>query len=119
MRPPRMMVAASAVLAPVALVAGCGGSSAPAVAPAANHVRVADFAFTPATITVHAGDSVTWDFAQPEAPHNVAVNDGPDQFTSGAPKGSGSFTHRFSQAGTFHYICVVHPSMKGSVTVTP
>ena len=119
MRPPRMTVAATAVLAPVVVVAGCGGSSAPAVAPAADHVRVADFAFTPGTITVHAGDSVTWDFAQPEAPHNVAVNEGSDQFTSGAPKGNGSFTHRFTQAGTFHYICVVHPSMKGTVTVTP
>lgn len=119
MRPPRMMIAAAAVLAPAALAAGCGGSSAPPVAAAANHVRAADFAFTPAKITVHAGDSVTWDFAQSEAPHNVAVNDGPDQFTSGAPKGHGSFTHRFAQAGTFHYICVVHPSMKGSVTVTP
>lgn len=119
MRPPRMMALAAACLAPAALLAGCGGSPAPAVAPAADHVRVADFAFRPGTITVHAGDGVTWDFAQPDAPHNVAVNDGPDQFTSGAPKGRGSFTHRFAHAGTYHYICVVHPTMKGSVIVTP
>lgn len=117
MRPPRMFL----VLCPFAIpaVLSACGSGTPAVAAGPNHVVVANFAFTPSSLSVRVGDSVTWDFEQPDAPHNVANGSGADQFASGAPQGRGHFTHRFTQAGTFNYVCVVHPSMRGSVTVTP
>lgn len=117
MRPPRTIMLVVAVTGSAAL-AGCGSGSSPAVAAGPDHVAVANFAFSPSSLTVHVGDTVTWDFDQPDAPHNVANGSGADQFASGAPQGHGHFSHRFTQAGTFAYICVVHPSMRGSVTVT-
>lgn len=98
----------------------CGGSgSSPPAPPAPDHVQVANFAFSPDSITVHVGDTVTWDFHQPDAPHNVVSGSGPDEFNSGAPQGSGHYAHRFTQAGNYAYVCTVHPSMRGVVVVTP
>ncbi len=122
MRPPRMILllcrfAVSAALATA--LSACGSGSSPAVAAGPNHVLVANFAFSPSSLSVRVGDSVTWDFDQPDAPHNVANGAGSDQFASGAPQAHGHFTYRFTQVGTVHYVCVVHPSMRGSVIVTP
>ena len=119
MRPLSMIVLAAGVL----VLGACGGSGSPAAAPAGpagpDHVTVANFAYSPDALTVHVGDTVTWDFHQPEAPHNVVSGSGADEFNSGAPQGHGQFAHRFTQAGTYSYVCTVHPSMKGTVTVTP
>jgi len=95
---------------------GCGASAAPKVGP--GDVLVANFSFTPSTITVHVGESVTWVFDQPTAPHNVDSTSGPGSFDSGQPQGTGMYTHEFITPGTYTYICTVHPFMKGTVIVT-
>jgi plastocyanin len=73
-----------------------------------------DFAFSPKTITVHAGDKVRWDndSAAPEG-HTVTGDD----FDSGTFHQGEDYVHRFSRAGNFKYICALHPAMKGKVTV--
>jgi plastocyanin len=79
---------------------------------AAGSVQIKDFKFAPATVTVNVGDTVTWTNAD-TAPHNAKANDG-SFGTSDLSKGkSGSAT--ISKAGTFAYICSIHPSMKGTV----
>ena len=119
MRPPRMSPLVLAVCCGVGLAACSGASgSTPAKPVGPNHVSVANFAYSPESLSVHVGDTVTWDFHQPDAPHNVVSGSGADQFNSGAPQGRGHFDHQFTQAGTYHYICTVHPNMKGTVTVT-
>jgi plastocyanin len=108
--------AAAVLLLGALAVGGCASASAP-VPP--GQVEVANFAFSPSTITVAVGQSVTWVFDQPDAPHNVHSTAGPTQIDSGTPQGKGKFIYTFQTAGTYKYMCQVHPNMRGTVVVTP
>jgi amicyanin len=91
-----------------------GGSGAPAAGP--NDVNIDNFAFAPATLTVKAGTTVTWT-NKDEDPHTVVDNGG--AFRSQALSNGGTYSFTFPSAGTFDYICSVHPFMHGTVVVTP
>jgi hypothetical protein len=71
-----------------------------------------DFSFSPATITVNVGESVTWVNAG-EEPHNAVG----DSFSTSLLTPGKSGSKSFSTAGTFSYVCTVHPQMKGTVKV--
>lgn len=118
MRPPARPVLFTALVALAGCGSGGGGSSPPTTLPP-NSVVVANFVFTPDPITVPAGTTVTWVFEQPDAPHNVVSTTSPQAFNSGVPQGKGTFTHAFTAPGSYPYICLVHPQMKGTVIVTP
>ena len=114
------------VILPVALglssvLSGCGGSgsSRPPTTLGPNDIEVADFTFAPPTLTVKVGTTVTWHFDQPPAPHNVVSLTTPVLFNSGTPKGTGTYSFTFTTPGTFPYLCQIHPSMKGTIIVTP
>ena len=111
----RRAIVLAAIVGTFAL--GACTSSSPPVAP--GDVRVADFAFSPSTITVRVGESVTWLFDQPDAPHNVRSTSGPTSIDSGTPQGKGTFRYTFTTVGTYKYMCQVHPNMRGTVVVTP
>jgi amicyanin len=93
-----------------------GGSSAPAAPAGPNEVNIDNFAFAPATLTVKAGATVTWT-NKDEDPHTVVDNGG--AFRSQALGSGGTYSFTFPTAGTFDYICSVHPFMHGTVVVTP
>ena len=89
-----------------------------AVTPATGHsVAIQGFAFSPQTLTVKAGTTVTWTNGD-SATHDVASTNGPatdasttDLFSSG-PLGSGqSFSFTFTKAGTYYYECTIHAAM--------
>ncbi len=76
------------------------------------------------SVTINVGDAVTWNFVG--SIHTSTACSGSDFATCGAAQGwdSGfkavgeSFSHTFSQAGTFYYKCAVHPTeMRGQITV--
>jgi LPXTG-motif cell wall-anchored protein len=77
-------------------------------------VTIADFQFTPATITIHVGDTVTWINHGPSA-HTATADNG--SFNTGVLQKGHSASHTFTTAGTFSYICSIHPFMHGTVVV--
>jgi hypothetical protein len=76
-------------------------------------VTMADFSFSPASITVNEGDTVTWTNSGPNEPH-TATGDG---FDTGEVAVGSSASATFSQAGNFPYVCTLHPEMTGTVKV--
>jgi plastocyanin len=72
--------------------------------------------FDPSTVTVTAGQSVEWDFADSSGtPHTVTANDG--SFDS-CSQTSGKFVVTFSKAGDVQYHCTLHAQMLGTVKVS-
>jgi plastocyanin len=89
----------------------------PPVAPVGpDAVGINGFAFVPATLTVTAGSTVTWT-NQDEDPHTVV--DGGGAFRSQVLGSGGAYSFTFPAAGTFDYVCSIHPFMRGMVVVTP
>lgn len=81
---------------------------------ASASVTIADFFFSPASVTVAIGDTVTWHNTG-QALHNATANDG--SFKTPDLNQGRSASHRFTSAGTFSYICTIHPNMHGTVRV--
>ncbi|WP_228566335.1 plastocyanin/azurin family copper-binding protein [Nocardia sp. SYP-A9097] len=72
--------------------------------------------FSPATLTVKAGDKVTWKFSD-KAPHAVqGIGDTAIGINSPIIH-SGEWSYTFTTPGTYRYLCPLHPDMKGTVTV--
>jgi plastocyanin len=77
-------------------------------------VKIHNFKFTPAVLKIGVGETVKF-INEDEEPHTVTAQDG--AFDSKAMDTDQSWTHTFTQNGTFAYICAIHPFMKGTVTV--
>jgi plastocyanin len=77
-------------------------------------VAIVDMSFQPAEVSVAAGDTVRWTNMQSMA-HTVTADDG--SFDSGLLGENQSFSHTFSQPGTFGYHCSIHAFMTGTVDV--
>jgi amicyanin len=100
-------------LAVVTLVAGLVvGSPPPAMAATTHAVDIADFAFSPAVLTIAVGDTVTW--TNRDAVVHTATGDG---FDSGDLAQGASYSVTFTAPGTYDYLCTPHPTMTGRVVV--
>jgi len=99
-----------------ALAAGLATAAVAApVADGANkNVTVDNFKFSPATVSIKRGDSVTWRFRRDAAPHNARGSGG---IKSKARITTGTYKKTFRKRGSFRYICTIHPNMKGTVRV--
>jgi len=102
-------------------LAGCGPSmsgvgkpTTPSVAPTSGGATVVikDFAFTPPTVTIKVGETVTWR-NEDGVPHDATA----DSFTSGSISSGESYTRKFDKAGTYTYVCKVHPSMAAAMVI--
>jgi plastocyanin len=106
----------------VLVLAGAGAKvakTAPAEAPApgpATEVKIDNFSFSPATITVAPGTTITWT-NRDDIPHTVVSTDDPRAFKSKVLDTDEKFSYTFTKAGTFAYFCSVHPKMVGTVVV--
>ena len=103
-------------LLPLSLLA-VAAFAAPALAEDKS-VGAPDYEFTPKSVSVDVGDSITWNFTGPSE-HTATSNSGqPDKFDSGLKAKGGTFTHTFTKPGKFQYFCRPHEEfMKGTVTV--
>jgi plastocyanin len=79
-------------------------------------INIDNFAFTPATLTVTAGTTVTWK-NEDDSPHRIGDKDG--TFKSAALDTDDSFSHTFATPGVYPYICTIHPYMVGKIIVKP
>lgn len=105
----------------IACLASCSDSNEPennAPPPAtASVTATTGQKFTPATVRVATGGTVTWVFQS--LGHNVTFD-----ATSGAPEdipgvnSNASIARTFTTNGTFPYHCTIHPGMTGTVQVS-
>ena len=78
-------------------------------------VKIIDFGFEPKTVTVNAGEVVTWTNTGARS-HTVTADKG--SFDSGTLAPGDPFANLFDKAGTFTYRCTIHPTrMTGTVIV--
>ena len=82
---------------------------------ATTNVVIENFAFSPTTISVPVGSTVTWTNNDVEQ-HTVTARD--RGFDSDAIASGQSFQFTFTRAGAYEYFCQIHPHMVGRVTVT-
>jgi plastocyanin len=107
----RLWTRIGGALGGAALVAVLGAGSALA---ASHQVGIAGFSFSPKSLTINVGDTVTWDNSDVQH-HTATADDGSfdtGPISSGTPK---SVT--FSTAGTFAYHCNIHPTMTATLVV--
>ena len=102
------LVRCAAALALLA-AAACGGSDDDGGAGAtsgAKTVTIVNFEFAPDTLEVKVGDTITVD-NKDQTEHTVTARD--QSFDTGSFTGTKTFT--VSKAGTFEYVCEIHPFM--------
>jgi plastocyanin len=79
-------------------------------------VKIDNFSFSPATLTVPAGTKVTWTNHDDMA-HNVVSSE--QKFKSKVLDTDDSFSTTFTEPGTYQYFCGLHPKMVGKIIVEP
>jgi plastocyanin len=102
----KMLALADSTLASGTAVASAAGGS---------EVVIKDFMFTPTSLPVQAGATVTW-MNKDEEPHTVISDTG--LFHSAAMDTNDSFSFKFDKAGTYHFTCSIHPRMIGTIVVS-
>ncbi len=80
-----------------------------------NEVVIDNYSFSPQTLTVSAGTTVTW-INHDDVPHTVLSID-KKTIVSPALDTDEKFSYTFAIAGTNDYFCSVHPHMKGTIIV--
>jgi|GEM_PF-565815 len=78
-----------------------------------TQVQIVNFTFSPATVTIRAGQAVEWTNRDSVA-HTVDFSG----VISNVLNRGDTYTQRFTAPGTYRYICSIHPFMHGTVIVT-
>ena len=101
-----LAIAATATLALAA--------ASPLYAATAVTVKIQNFAFVPAVVTITPGTTVTWTNAD-EDPHTVNAAD--KSFKSAALDTDDKYAFTFNRPGDYAYFCSLHPHMTGRIVV--
>ena len=104
-----ILLTISLIAAPRAPEKPAGNASAPSAT-----VRIDNFSFTPAEITVAPGTTVTWTNGD-DIPHAVDATN--KTFRSKVMDTDQHYSFTFTAPGTYEYFCSLHPHMQGKVIV--
>ena len=134
MKTNRMLILSVTLILAMGALAACAKSPAPTTAPnyvppantsapaestkpagSTNMIDISGFAFSPSTLTVKVGTTVTWT-NKDSVDHTITSDT--NVFDSGNMGSGDTFSYTFTTAGTFVYHCTVHPSMIGTIIVT-
>jgi plastocyanin len=100
-----------------AMLGGVGALATGPVASAAEaQVMIDNFSFSPAELTVARGTRVTWT-NRDDIPHTVTSRAEPRVLKSPALDTEDSFAVTLDTPGAYHYFCMLHPHMQGTVIV--
>ncbi|MFE9856359.1 cupredoxin domain-containing protein [Streptomyces sp. NPDC005780] len=126
--PARARIAVAVLATCAAALTGCSGGdggSSPSASPAPSTaspsagralITIKDFAFHPATLRVAPGTEVTV-INKDAASHTVTATSG-KAFDTGEVKPGQTVTFEApARPGSYPYICTIHPTMNGSLTV--
>jgi|ERR1700690_1889043 len=80
----------------------------------AADVKIDNFSFGPAAVTVAVGTTITWT-NHDDIPHTVVSTDG--VFKSKVLDTDEKFSFTFDKPGSYAYFCSIHPKMTGKVIV--
>ena len=105
------------------ILIGCDSTTTPAGQDSSNDLVIititginGDRSFAPAAATIKAGQSVAWK-NNDGATHRPILSDVFD--TRALASGATSASTKMTTPGTYDYKCTIHPSMTGTITVTP
>jgi plastocyanin len=105
----KRIIAATIVTVTIGFAQGGAAQAAQTIS-----ISAQNFMFSPGTITVKAGATVTW-VNHDEEPHTIFNDAG--LFRSSALDTNESFSYTFDKPGTYHYVCTIHPRMTGTIIV--
>ena len=81
-------------------------------------ITISEFQFSPAKVTIKAGQSVEWK-NEGNVAHTVTETTTPRTFASTDINPGQTYTQTFDKPGTYNYVCSIHPDrMQGSIVVT-
>ena len=118
------IAAISLIALSLILVTGCGTQTKntnqaatpklelPAESVTNNTVTILNFAFSPSTLTINKGETVTW-VNEDSAPHAIKF----ETFNSETFSKGKTYSKTFDEVGSFNYYCSIHPSMVGTIIV--
>jgi plastocyanin len=92
--------------------APAGGGGGGGAAPSSATVHMAGRTFGPSSVTIAAGGSVT--FLNDDDREHTATG---DSFDTGVLNPGAQSRETFPSAGTFSFLCAIHPEMRGTVNV--
>lgn len=82
--------------------------------PETVNIDIKDFAFSPASVTIHSGDSVIWTNMD-STEHQIVADSG--QFSGPVIAPGGTYTFTAIGAGSLTYHCGIHTSMTGTIII--
>lgn len=80
----------------------------------ASDTNCGDKCYVPNTVTISVGGKVEWKNVD-SAAHTATAIDG--SFDTSLVNAGASASNTFNTAGTYSYMCILHPWMKGTVNV--
>lgn len=81
-----------------------------------NTVSIKSYAFTPTTVTIAVGSTVTW-INQDDDPHTVKSVEPDTTLKSAALDTHEKYSFTFTRPGVYKYFCTLHPHMQGEIIV--